>query len=269
VRLGAFRLMFLATMLRQLKRFTLLLRRFLRAREFGVHFVGTTKFLLPRSVRWRDRSLLISAPEETGLAWDFINLALDDEYGLREFHGKPKTVIDVGANVGLFSILAAHYFTNAMIHAYEPNPRVIPYAAKNLQPVGVTLFNEGIGRVFGFATIQDRGESRYAHTLLTESASGNVPIIPLTEAVERMGCEVDLLKLDCEGAEWEIFQEPRAFEQIRNIRMEYHLIQGHSVRELKRIVTDLDFRIDRWIPNQGFGIVWLSRNLKFRLGGLL
>jgi len=260
MRLGNFRVMFFATIFKQFKRFMLLLRRFLRAREFGIHFVGTRKFLLPRSIRWRDRSLFISAPEEAGLAWDFINLALDDEYGLREFRDKPKTVIDVGANVGLFSILAAHYFTNAMIHAYEPNPRVLPYTAKNLQPVGVTLFNEGVGRVFGFATIQDTGESLLAHTLLAESASGNVPIIPLTEAVERMGCEVDLLKLDCDGAEWDIFQEPRAFERIRNIRLEYHLIQGHSVGDLERIMTDLGFRIDRWIPNQGFGIAWLSRN---------
>jgi FkbM family methyltransferase len=259
-RLGTFRVVFLAAMCKQLKRFALLLRRFLRAREFGVHFVGTKKFLLPRSIRWRDRSLFISAPKEVGLAWDFINLALDDEYGLREFREKPKTVIDVGANVGLFSILAAHYFANAMIHAYEPNPRVIPYTAKNLQPVGVTLFNEGVGRVFGFATIQDKGKSRYAHTLLAESASGNVPIIPLTEAVERMGREIDLLKLDCEGAGWDIFQEPRAFERIKNIRLEYHLIQGHSVGDLERITTDLGFRIDRWIPNQRFGIAWLSRN---------
>lgn len=247
-------------MCKQLKRFTLFLRRFLRAREFGVRFVGTTKFLLPRSIRWRDLNLSISAPEEAGLAWDFINLALDDEYGLREFRDKPKTVIDVGANVGLFSILAAHYFTNAMIHAYEPNPRVIPYAAKNLRPLGVTLFNEGVGRVVGFATIQDRGESRLAHTLPAESAFGNVPIISLTQAVERMGCEIDLLKLDCEGAEWDIFQEPRAFERIRNIRLEYHLIQGHSVEDLERVMTYLGFRIDRWIPNQGFGIAWLSRN---------
>ena len=208
VRLGTFRVIFLATMRKQLKRFTLLLRRFLRAREFGVLFVGTKKFLLPRSIRWRDRNLLISAPEEAGVVSDFINLVLDDEYGLREFRDKPKTVIDVGANVGLFSILAAHYFTNAMIHAYEPNPRVIPYTAKNLQPLGVTLFNEGIGSVSGFATIQDTGESRSALTLLGASASGNVPIISLTEAVERMGCEIDLLKLDCEGAEWDIFQEP-------------------------------------------------------------
>src|SRR5436190_15637698 len=262
VRLGTFRVIFLATMRKQLKRFTLLLRRFLRAREFGVLFVGTKKFLLPRSIRWRDRNLLISAPEEAGVVSDFINLVLDDEYGLREFRDKPKTVIDVGANIGLFSILAAHYFANAMIHAYEPNPRVIPYTAKNLQPAGITLFNEGVGSVSGFATIQDTGESRSALTLLGASVSGNVPIISLTEAVERMGCEIDLLKLDCEGAEWGIFQEPRAFERIRNIRMEYHLIHGHSVGDLERITTDLGFRIDRWISNQRFGIAWLSRNQK-------
>ena len=215
VGLCPFRVMLLTAMCKQLKRSTVFLRRFLRAREFGVHFIGAKRFLWPRSIRWRDRNLLISAPEEAGVVSDFINLVLDDEYGLREFRDKPKTVIDVGANVGLFSILAAHYFTNAVIHVYEPNPRVIPYTAKNLQPVGVTLFNEGVGRVSGFATIQDTGESRLALTLLGDSASGNVPIISLTEAVERMGCEIDLLKLNCEGAEWDIFQEPRAFERIR------------------------------------------------------
>src|SRR5438034_6719465 len=155
VRLCPFRVMFLATMCKQLKRFTLFLRRFLRAREFGVHFIGTKRFLWPRSIRWRDRNLLISAPEEAGVVSDFINLALDDEYGLREFRDKPKTVIDVGANVALFSILAAHYFTNAMIHAYEPNSTLIPYTAKNVQPVGVTLFSVRVGSVSRFATIQD------------------------------------------------------------------------------------------------------------------
>ena len=226
-----------------------------------MRFIGTRTFVLPQSIRWRDRSLRISAPDEARLAWDFINLALDDEYGLRGFRDRPKTILDVGANVGLFSIFATHYFAPATFHAYEPNPKVIPYTAKNLQPLGVTLFNQGIGRVSGFATIQGRGESRLAHTVPAESGSGNVSIISLNEAVERMGFEIDLLKLDCEGAEWEIFEEPRAFERIRKIRMEYHLIQGRSFRDLKRIVADLGFRIDRWIPNQGYGIVWLSHKL--------
>ena len=112
-----------------------------------------------------------------------------------------------------------------------------------------SLFSEGVGRASGFATIQDTGESRLALTLLGDYASGDVPIISLTEAVERMGYKIDLLKLDCHGAEWDIFQEPRVVDRIRNIRLEYHLIQGHSVGDLERIITDLGFRIDRWIPN--------------------
>ena len=77
---------------------------------------------MPETIRLHGRRLTLSIPKEVGPRLDFINLALDDEYGLRQLPFQPRTILDVGANFGLFSLLAAHYFPKAAIHAYEPEP---------------------------------------------------------------------------------------------------------------------------------------------------
>src|SRR5262245_18616314 len=95
-----------------------LIERFIRARSFGVNFFGQSRFVMPHRVKLCNRTVELSLPPEPMLASDFVNLALDDEYGLREADD-PKTIIDVGANVGLFSLLARHYFPDSIIRAYE------------------------------------------------------------------------------------------------------------------------------------------------------
>ncbi len=223
---------------------------------FGVSFVGTSGFRMPESLLLRDQRLKLSVPEEVGAGLDFINLALDDEYGLRHLQFRPRTILDVGANFGLFSLLAAHYHRGALIHAYEPNPRVYPLAERNLSLVSASAFQIGIGSCSGLADVHELGESRLAQTIA--SVSGSVRIISLSEAIGRIGDSLDLLKLDCEGAEWDIFEDVEAFRKIRLVRMEYHLTDGRQLLDLKEYARKLGFRIDRLNPNQGFGIAWLS-----------
>src|SRR5262245_2968893 len=136
-----------------LRRCLLLVQRFLRACPFGVCFTGTSGFRMPAKVRLCGRRLTFSIPVEVGPGLDFINLALDDEYGLRQMPFEPRTILDIGANFGLFSLLAAHYFPPATIHAYEPNPRVFPDAAANLALVGATAIQAGVGSRSGLAVI--------------------------------------------------------------------------------------------------------------------
>ena len=199
----------------------------------------------------------LAIPDEAGTGLDFINLALDDEYGLRELPFRPRTILDVGANFGLFSLLAAERFPTAVIHAYEPNPRVFIAARTNLERIKATLFDEGVGSVSGMADIREYGDSRLAQTVVSQS--GSIKIVSLRDAISRLGDELDLLKLDCEGAEWDIFQDAEPFRRVRAIRMEYHLMGGRSVDDLIATAQELDFRIERLEQNQGFGIAWLCR----------
>jgi hypothetical protein len=94
----------------------------------------------------------------------------------------------------------------------------------------------------------------------TTSDSGDIPVVSLRTAIERMGGSVDLLKLDCEGAEWSILEHPEAFSAVRCVRMEYHLIEpDHSTNRLVEAFQRMGFNCSHIVPNQGFGLAWFDR----------
>jgi FkbM family methyltransferase len=233
----------------------LLTKRAFTASLMGVSFNGTSRFRLPRSYHLNGRNLSIFAPAETGLAYDFINLFLDDEYGLKSLGFAPKTIVDIGANIGLFSQMAQALFPKARIHAYEPNPRIHGYLTKNLTQVGAEFFLEAVGAVAGTGQSIDAGDSR---TGIFEKG-GNIPIVSFSTVVDRIGGRIDLLKLDCEGGEWEIFQIPEPFQKVAEIRMEYHLVGGKTISDLKDAAEHIRFEIRKLEKNSGFGIAWMSR----------
>ena len=240
-----------------IRRLLLLTRRFQCARKFGVCFTGTSRFNLPGTIRICGRPFELSFPVESETRLDFINLALDDEYGLRSLPFEPRTILDVGANIGLFSVLARHFFKSAIIHAYEPNPRTFSYTAKNLEKIDAVGFQAGLGIRAGFAEMRDDQDSRKAQTKLQET--GSIRIDSLQQAIDRLNGSVDLMKIDCEGAEWDLFSDVESFRKVRLIRMEYHLTDGRTLDDLESAVIKLGFSLDRLEPNQGFGIAWLSR----------
>ena len=53
--------------------------------------------------------------------------------------------------------------------------------------------------------------------------------------------------------------EPDLFAAVDHIRMEYHLIDGRTVDDVRQLAADLGFRVVRLVANQGFGIVWMDR----------
>jgi FkbM family methyltransferase len=239
-------------------KFSKFTKRVVNAAQMGVYFPGTKQFKLPEQVLIYNNLVKINAPQELGLAWDFINVLLDDEYGLHNILPPPATVLDIGANIGLFSLWAARCFPSAIIHAYEPNPRITPFTQNNLDQCGVNLFREAIGYETGFASLIDNSESRLCQ--LKTGTSEGIAIIQLQEAINRIGGQVDLLKIDCEGAEWDIFRNPEPFKSIKSVRMEYHLTEGRTIEDIKAVIHDLGFTLEHLEENSGFGIVWFYRS---------
>jgi FkbM family methyltransferase len=225
------------------------------ARLMQVRFSGTSSFRLPKSYLLNGMKLNIDAPSEKGLAFDFINLFLDDEYGLKSLGITPKTIVDIGANIGLFSQMAGALFPKAKIHAFEPNPRIHEYLTKNLSQMGAKFFPEAVGAVSGTGRSIDEGDSRSGVFL----KGGEIPIVAFSTVVDCIGGKIDLLKLDCEGGEWEIFQAPEPFQKVAEIRMEYHLVDGKTLSDLKDAAEYIGFEITKLEENSGFGIAWMTR----------
>ncbi len=90
---------------------------------------------------------------------------------------------------------------------------------------------------------------------VTDSPIGQIPKIAFETAIKRLGGEVDLLKLDCEGSEWEILRDHASFKKVRFMSLEYHLMAQHTHREIVEVVRNLDFKILRQIKSPVTGIL--------------
>ena len=89
--------------------------------RLGVKFARATAFVPPRQIIVNGKTQNIRLPDESGVAATFIELLLDDCYGLYKLPRSIETILDIGANVGLFGLAARNVFPDATIHAYEPN----------------------------------------------------------------------------------------------------------------------------------------------------
>lgn len=227
------------------------------ALRYGIPSMRRATFQMPQSVKLRGRRVRINYPDEQGIANDFITCCMIDEYGLGRVWGQVRTILDLGSNVGFFALAARARFPRATIHAYEPNPRTLPYLRDNVAGGGIRVFAEAVGDRDGSVEIVDRGDSNLART--SASPSGAVPLIPLSRAVDRLGVVVDLAKIDCEGAEWDMFRDTAGWKAIRNLRMEYHLWGRHEYQEVKERLAQLGFTVTRHNSSGEWGTVWASR----------
>jgi len=102
-----------------------------------------------------------------------------------------------------------------------------------------------------------RIESRLAKVSTVET--GGVRKIGIKQVIDRMNGHIDLLKMDCEGSEWEILRDAEALGRVDHIRMEYHIGPGQTCDELVRLSEAAGFQIESLRPNRTWGIAWLGR----------
>ena len=232
-------------------------RRRSRASELGFSFRLSRSFKLPKTIDLGGRSIHLHLPDEHGVKSAFVDLLLDDCYGLDAGPRGIDRILDIGANVGLFGIAARRRFPQAQIHCYEPNPALEPYLSSQAREAGFDYYMEAVGLTHGKVSL-DVG----ADSVLTRSHvgdSGTVVQIPLSMAIARMGNRVDLVKMDCEGAEWDMFEDTAAWAAVSRLAMEYHLIGGHTARHACEAVQRLGFSIQRHVPMEGCGIILATR----------
>ena len=227
--------------------------------RFQILFMRETSFRTPSRIRVGTRYVNLHLLDEDGVREDCMECLFHNVYGLGHQLGEVRTIVDAGANAGFFSLAARAHYPQAAIHAYEPNPRVLPLLRANLTGLDIQIFPEALGAVRGSVVMEDHSASNAARTRLNPAGTG-IPQITLETAAQRIGGTIDLLKLDCEGEEWELLARAQGLSAVRDIRMEYHLFDGQSFAQVLDLLSIAGFRVLHVGPQyDANGIIWASR----------
>lgn len=238
-------------------------RRRRAARRLDIQYSRAETFNLPRFIRLNGRDVTIDVPDEPCQRVAFVELLLDDCYRLRELakRAKIKTIIDIGANVGLFGLAARAVFPAAKIHAYEPDPALEPMLASQSKSADVDFFLEAVGLDAGFISLKI-APGRSVLTRAEADPGGSIPQVPFSETVERIGGHVDLVKMDCEGAEWAILKDHDSWQKVNFLTMEYHLDEIKSHELIVSVLKQIGFAVCSHRSIDSFGLVLAERTVR-------
>jgi FkbM family methyltransferase len=134
-----------------------------------------------------------------------------------------KLIVDLGANIGMSCLYWLAVYWRAEVIAFEPHPGHAAQCRINLARNGLlrraTLHGVAAGVAPGRAWISDAGTSSQVGT-----APGRGYEIEVVDIFAQLiGLRIDILKMDIEGSEYELLEDPRFGElDIRTIIMEWH-----------------------------------------------
>lgn len=225
-----------------------------------------------RVIMWNGVSL--SAPQDMPLLEVLHEVYYSRDYTPPGFEIRPSDqVVDIGANVGIFSIYAAHR-TKKTIHAYEPFPPTIEYLRANLE-------NNGIHNVVVHQCAVTSTSIESARLFLSNSIGGHrlfqandqevleqyieVPTVTLPEIMERQKMKIiDHLKIDCEGAEGVIFSSTSTdyLKRIQKIALEFHdNVSSLNHKEIIALFEKSGFSCSvKWNRQFPVGYIYAKRN---------
>ncbi len=225
-------------------------------RNWPIYFLNRYGVLRHGTVRYRLHCgvTVLSRPFRTdGSALN--DVWLEESYDPNHF-GIPfdwngcRTVVDVGANIGTFTLYAAHRSPQARIVSVEPEPSNVSMLKRNVEANRlqgrVSVVEAGIAEREGAMTFHVAHKNSGGHSLYAYTANSHpitVRTVTLRRVLEEQGTDrCDYLKLDCEGGEYEGLYSLTP-EQLRNITfmaIEYHYFSEdprHTPDALRRFLV--------------------------------
>jgi FkbM family methyltransferase len=138
-------------------------------------------------------------------------------------------ILDIGANSGLFALRLKQLYPSAKIACYEPFPPNFVQLENTIAVNGlneVTPLQKAVGAHRGRAKLFIHKRNMGGHSFYAAEAHNtdhvDVEVIDVPSILGDLQQQVDLLKLDCEGAEFDILMNLAASDarQIRRIIVE-------------------------------------------------
>lgn len=180
------------------------------------------------------------------------------------------TIVDVGANIGIFSIWAARRYNPAAIFAYEASPTTYEYLVANVKRhidsavTKATCLNFAVSKdadkelelhqapyISGLSTMLDGSVLPWVEELRSkgELYTHKVRSTTLSRELAKHGvATVDLLKIDVEGHFMEVLDglAPADFAKVRNIVLEAEYAEklGHTGESIAAMLRGHGYHVE-------------------------
>jgi FkbM family methyltransferase len=165
------------------------------------------------------------------------DIFLDEQYRC-EFDSPPTRILDCGGNVGLSALYFASSFKNATVEVFEANPDLAAIIKSNCKKAGVSaqvaVSAKAVGPKTGSVRFTSNGDD-----------SGHISpegfLVPCVDIAELIGNQLDLLKMDIEGGEFDCFDRLAETGQLavpKRIVAEIHL-ENDDAERVARMVYQL------------------------------
>lgn len=227
-----------------------------------------------------DLDLAVIDPHARDTQYIYDEIFVERQYDHPAFRlGPAPAVVDVGANIGLFSIYAHKVHHARSILAFEASPQTFAYLQDNIahhidpRTTTVTTINKAVAStagqtlilhqspfVSGISTLRKPTEVAWVKSLSdsSEIITHKVPTTTLTDELRsRDFGDIDLLKIDVEGYYMEVLAglDDAHFAKVRNavVEIEYADATGAGPDTVDRLFRERGFKTD---PRQQTLYAW-------------
>ena len=136
----------------------------------------------------------------------------------------PRTIVDAGAHIGMASICFTRTYPRATIIAVEPEPSNFRALLRNTAPYpSIITIQAALWREDGEVSLGSSDAHPKGAFQVVDNGQTRIRAMTVSTLMRETGISsIDLLKLDIEGAEMEVFEACDWIEAVRVIAIELH-----------------------------------------------
>ncbi len=153
----------------------------------------------------------------------FGQVMIDWQYNLSQVEDV-RLIVDCGANIGMSALYFARRYPQAKIIAIEPHPENHAMLLRNTRRVpAIHAVRAAVWPRQTVLSVAAGAGTSYAAATVTEARaaeSNGVPALQLRDIIAEHG-KIDILKIDIEGSEKPLFEDPSCVEWLANTRVIY------------------------------------------------
>jgi FkbM family methyltransferase len=168
----------------------------------------------------------------------------------------PKVIIDLGSNIGLTSVFYKNIYPEATIIAVEADKGNYHVMSENLKDYeNVYLYQKAIWNKSTLLSIEDNGLDHWGYEVKENNTSNKnvVESISMDQLIKNHNIElIDLLKIDIEGSEHELFENnyENWLPRVKTIVIELHdQMRANCSKSFFKAISGFNYKLSTFGEN--------------------